>query len=645
MTEKKPQKVHRRAKTRKSATRVVRKKGPVSAHKKTTKKKVARKTTTKKTTRKKTSRRRSNTRNMKRRNVAARNTQKIDKDLFSHIPMLNDGDIRVVPVSGVEEIGRNMAFVEFKDDIIVIDAGVGFSDEETPGIDYVIPNTKYLEANKHRIKGLVITHGHLDHVGGIPYVLEALGNPTIYTREFGALFIKKKLEEFTHLPKANIVTVEADDQAVALGEHMKVKFFGVTHSIPDSTGVLIETPHGDIFFTGDVRVENTDGVPSQKEQDQWAELKDRNILLLAMDSTGMPAPGWSLSEQVVIDTIDDIIKHAPGRLIIGTFASQIERILEFINSAKKHGKYVVFEGRSMVSNVGIAQHLELTDFSHVISAKEMKDYPPHKIVMMVTGAQGEEFAALNRMATKRHKNVTLEPTDTIVLSSSVIPGNEVSVQKMKDNLYRNGVRVITYMDNQVHASGHGKREELAWIHGQVPYKFFMPVHGHYFMLCMHKELAEKLGAAKDEVLIPENGSIIEIRDQGNTITRLDEKVPADPMVVEGTKIGDLQSVVIRDRKMLAEDGIFIVVVALDPRTGKLKKSPDIISRGFVYLRENQALLQDVRNLVKRTVESSAKNMNPINFDHLKDIVNEKASRYLLQKTNKHPIVIPVVLGL
>lgn len=635
MTEKKTNNVHRRERSRKNTTRVVRKTNDVAMPSKTTKRSPRK---TNKINRRGDDRK-------QRRQPIARRTSHGSKDTFVDIPLLADGDIRVVPMSGVEEIGRNMSFIEFKDDIIVIDAGVGFSDEETPGIDYVIPNTRYLEANKHRIKALVITHGHLDHVGGIPYVLEALGNPPMYTREFGALFIKKKLEEFPHLPEAKIITVEAGDQAVALGDHMKVKFFGVTHSIPDSTGVIIETPHGDIFFTGDVRVDNVDGVPSEKEQEQWGSLKDRNILLLAMDSTGMPAPGWSLSEQVVINTIDTIIKEAPGRLIIGTFASQIERILEFIDSARKHGKYVVFEGRSMVSNVGIAKHLELTDFSHVISAQEMKDYPPHKIVMMVTGAQGEEFAALNRMATKKHKMVTLEPSDTIVLSSSVIPGNEIAVQKMKDNLYRNGVKVITYMDNQVHASGHGKREELAWIHTQVPYKFFMPIHGHYFMLCMHKELAEKLGAAKDEVLIPENGSIIEIRDQGNTIVKLDQKIPADPMVVEGTKIGDLQSVVIRDRKMLAEDGIFIVVVALDPRTGKLKKSPDIISRGFVYLRENQALLQDVRNLVKRTVENKTKDMKQINFDQLKDVVNDKASRYLLQKTHKRPIVIPVVLGL
>lgn len=573
-----------------------------------------------------------------------REPMRITRKTVDKIPPIGD-NIRIIPLGGVEEIGKNMMLVEYKDDIIVIDAGIKFTDDDTPGIDYILPNTKYLEERKHKIRALVITHGHLDHIGGIPYVIEKLGNPPIYTREFGALLIKKRQEEFPHLAPLDIKIVEKTDGALPITKDIKLRFFGLTHSIPDSTGIILETPFGDIVNTGDVRVDNIDGVPSDKEIEQYQFFKDRNVLFLTMDSTGIEKPGFSLSESIVIKNIDKIVSEVPGRVLIATFASQVERIIEFLRMAKKYGKKVIVEGRSMKTNVDIIKHLDLVDVSHIIPIDEMDKHPANKIMIISTGAQGEEFAALMRMSNKSHKYLRLEKTDTIILSSSVIPGNEKAITKLKDNLFRHDARIITYLDSDVHASGHGKRGELEWIHKQIPYKFFMPVHGHHYMLKMHAEFAHQLGTPTENIVVPDNGSIIEISDSGKHITKLKEKAPSEDMMVEGFTIGDIQEVVIRDRKLLAEDGIFLIVAMINIKTGKLKKSPDIISRGFIYLRESQELLQQTRIIIKKTIETSTEGMNPINFDYVKSSVTDAVSRFLFQKTAKKPIVIPVVLGM
>lgn len=559
------------------------------------------------------------------------------------IPDVGDA-IRIVPLGGVEEVGRNMTAIEFGDDIIVVDCGIQFTDADSPGVDYILPNVKYLEERKHKIRALVVTHGHLDHIGGIPYIVNRIGNPPIYTREFGALLIKKRQEEFPHLPPLDLRIVEASDKSIPITPNLKVRFFGLTHSIPDSTGIIIETPYGDIVNTGDVRVDNENGVPSPKEVEQYKMFKDRNILLFTMDSTGIEKPGFSPSEDFILKNIDSIVAGVPGRVILATFASQVERIIEFFKIAKRYGKKVVIEGRSMKNNVEIIKHLNLVEVDHVIPVEEIEKYPPNKIMMIATGAQGEEFAALMRMSNATHKFIKLQRSDTIILSSSVIPGNEKAIAKLKDNLFRHDSKIITYLDSDVHTSGHGKRGELEWVHRQIPYKFFMPVHGHHYMLKMHAELARQLGAAPENVIVPDNGSIIEIRDKGNTLIKLPEKAPSEDMVVEGFSVGDVSEVLIRDRKMLAEEGFVVVVAMVVTKTGRLKKSPDIISRGFIYLRESQELLSETRNIIRRAIENTTVGMNPINFDYAKNAVSEDVARFLFQKTNKKPIIIPVILG-
>jgi len=346
---------------------------------------------------------------------------------------------------------------------------------------------------------------------------------------------------------------------------------------------------------------------------------------------------------VVIENIDKFIKNTSGRLIIGTFASQVERILAIIRAADMYGKKVVVEGRSMKTNIEIIKHLKLLDVKNIIPAEEIGNYPPDRIVMLVTGAQGEEFAALMRMATKQHKYVQLKKTDTVLLSSSIIPTNYNAVTKLKDNLYRSEAKIITYLDSDIHASGHGNRDELKWIHEQMKYRFFVPLHGQHYMLRQHAELAYSMGIPRENVIVPDNGSLIEIYDKGQKIRVLPVKAPSNLVLVDGFAVGDVQEVVIRDRQMLSQDGMFIVFAIIDAQTGRLRKSPDIISRGFVYLRESQELLRDTRNIIKSTIEDSARGMNPLNVEMIKANVTDAVSRHLFQETAKRPVVIPVLL--
>lgn len=561
------------------------------------------------------------------------------------IPPLAADSIRIIPLGGVEAIGRNMTAIEYGNDIIIVDCGFQFREDDTPGIDFILPNTKYLEDRKDRIRAMLITHGHLDHIGGIPFVIEGIGLPTIYSRRLTNVMIKKRQEEFPHQPKLDIRDVETDE-TIKIGE-FSVGFFAVSHTIPDSMGIIIKTPFGSIVHTGDLKLDHVDGVPTEREEKEWSKLEKENVLLLMADSTNVDKPGFSFPEDEVHRNIEKIITEVKGRLVIGTFASQLERIIKMIEIAEKHKKKVVVEGRSMKTNVEIVRQLKMlnVDKHTFIGVDEMDNYPDNKLIILATGAQGDEFAALMRIATKTHKYFKVRKNDTIVLSASVIPGNERPVQKLKDNLSRQGAHIIDYKMAGVHSSGHANREETLWIHNKVKPKFFIPLHGYHYMLRVHGEIAQEAGLPENHIVIPDNSSIIEIRESGKKIVKLKEKAPAVMRIVDGFSIGDMQEVLVRDRKMLAQDGMFVIIATINPKTGKLRKSPDIISRGFVYLRESQELLQQTRLIIKRTVEKSAAGMNPIDFDNIKDHVADDVTKFLFQKTNKRPIVIPVVLGI
>jgi ribonuclease J len=571
------------------------------------------------------------------------------------IPPPEKGVVRIIPLGGVEEIGKNMTAIEIGDDIIVIDAGMHFSTEATPGVDYVIPNTTYLEEHKDKIRALFITHGHLDHIGGVPLVLSRIGNPPVYSRNLSILMMRKRQAEFPHLPAMKEVIVEKDS-VVTCGK-IKIKFFGVTHTIPDSMGIIIETEHGWIVNPGDYKLDQIDGIVTKEEEKEYSIFDKAKVLLLMTDSTNIENEGFSLPEIKVHQGLENLIKKIPGRIIIAAFSSHITRLAHVVKVAEALGKKIAVDGRSMKTNIDVA--IEAGFFAPkkgtIIPLEEAENYPPNKVVVLMTGAQGEEFASLNRAANKSHTKFSLHKGDTIILSASIVPGNERAVEKMKDGLSRQGVRVISYRtagEDFVHATGHGNQEDVKWLHRKTHPKFFIPIHGNHYRLVLHKELAMELGMPEQNIVVPDNGSIIEISADGQKITTRKETAPSGNMMVDGTSISDTQDVVIRDRQMLSQDGMFVIIALLDQKTGKLKKSPDLISRGFVYLKENQELLRQVRIIIKKSIEdttakipnSSIQNGNMIDFDVIKANLGENISKFLYQKTAKRPLVIPVILS-
>jgi ribonuclease J len=565
-------------------------------------------------------------------------------DETAHIPPLADGDIRIIHLGGVEEIGRNMSIVEYKDSIIIVDCGIQFNEAHTPGVDFILPNTKYLEERKHKIKGMLITHGHLDHIGAIPYIMPRIGNPTIYARNFTQLMIRKRHEEFPYLDPLKINIIEKGDR-VTLGD-LSVVFFGVSHAIPDSMGIIIETPHGDIVHTGDLRLDHKDNIPSEREEKSFGIFKDRKVLLLMTDSTNCDNPGFSISDSIVFNNIEAAIRDTAGRLIISTFSSQVERMLFMLECAEKYGKKVVVEGRSMKTNVEVTRLAELMKIKPetIIPIETIDNYPPDKLILLVTGAQGENFAALGRIGLKNHKYIKLTKYDTILMSSSIVPGNERAVQRLKDNLSRQGAHLVHYKTSDIHSSGHANRDELAWIHSKIKPKFFIPVHGYHYLHTVHAGIAMNVNnMPKENVMIVDNGTIVEIQNNGSKIVSLKETAPKDLLVVDGTSVGKIADVIIKDRQNLGEEGVFAIIVLIDTHARRLRKSPDIASRGFIYLKESQDLLFAVREEIKNICEKYLQENQNINNDDLRAILKNKVQEMLTEATAKRPVIMPIII--
>jgi len=553
-------------------------------------------------------------------------------------------NIRIIPLGGVEEIGKNMTAIEYKNDIIVIDAGVQFPEEDHPGVDYLIPNTKYLEDRKDRIRGIIISHGHLDHVGGLPYLSERIGNPIIYTSKLSKAMILKRYEEFPHITKPEIREVTSKDKT-KLGKEFIARFFDIEHTIPDAIGIIIETDLGNIIYPGDFKIEHDGkGVVSKKELEKFEEIGKDNNLLLLMESTNVETPGFSLPEKQVHKNLEKLFSESKGRIITAVFSSLLERVAEMVKIAEKLGRKVVIDGYSLKTNLDMVQELGYVKIKKgvIIQASEIDNYPPEKILAICTGSQGEENAALVRIANKKHKNIRIKKGDTIFLSSSIVPGNERSVQNLKDNLSRQGAKIIHYKMADIHSSGHAYAGELEMVHKIIKPKFFIPIHGSYFMLSVHKELAERTGMSLENIAVPShNGVIIEVSK--DKIEEIKEYAPSSLVMVDGLGVGDVKEVVLRDRQALAQDGIFVIIAVIDSTTGKVKNSPDIISRGFVYLRESQELLRSTRFIIRKTIEDATLEMHPINIDYVKNNLREKVSDFLFKKTKRRPMVLPVIL--
>ncbi|MEK7568172.1 MAG: ribonuclease J [Patescibacteria group bacterium] len=549
--------------------------------------------------------------------------------------------VRFAALGGLEEVGRNMMFFEYKDEIVIIDAGLQFPEETTPGIDFIIPNISYLEANKKNVKALIITHGHYDHIGAIPYIMEKIGNPTIYTTALNKAIISRRQEEFINAPKINFELVKIGETR-QLSENFKAIFFGVAHTIPDSVGVVLDTPSGKMVYPGDFRLDyDIDGNP--KDMDVWRGLAEQKIHALFLDSTGADKEGYSISERVVEAEIEKIFKKSDGRIIIGTFSSLLERLAEIIKIAERHNRKIFISGFSMKTNIQIAQNLGYMKIKKdtVVPLEEIGRYRDDKVVVLCTGAQGEPNASLMRIANGEHKHVKIKKGDTVLLSSSIIPGNERSVQILMDDISRQGGIIYHSKMVDIHSSGHAPQEELKMVMKIVKPKFFVPVHGYYFMRWRNAQLAQDVLKMKPEqAMIVDNGQVISFAKTAAEIT--EERIPTYCVMVDGLGVGDVGEVVLRDRLALAQEGMVVIISTLDRRTGRFLKNPDIISRGFIYLKENKELVEELRKQIRSLIGRIPRHQQ-MDQDYVKTLIRNQIGQFLYRKTKRRPMILPVVI--
>lgn len=548
--------------------------------------------------------------------------------------------LRLVPLGGLEEIGRNMAFFEYKDEIVLVDMGIQFPEEETPGIDFIIPNITYLETKKKNILGLVLTHGHFDHIGAIPYLIGKLGNPTVYTAKLTKAIIQKRQEEFVNAPKLNVVAIDNGDK-MKIGKYMELEFFGVDHTIPDSCGVVIKTPIGNIVHAGDFRVDYDDE-DNPKRIQEFKHIGSLGIHTFMVDSTNAEEPGRSLSEKVVEKNLEELFKKAEGRVILSTFSSMLTRIAEIIIIAEKLGRRVALNGRSMKDNVQIAQTLGYMKFKKdsVIPIEEASKHKDNKLLILTTGSQGESGAGLMRIVNGEHRHIRIKPGDTVIFSSSVIPGNERSLQNLRDNMARQGA--IVYHENilDIHSSGHAPKEDLVTVMKLIKPKFLMPIHGYYFMRHQNGQNGIEAGILKGNIRVMDNGQVALLTKDQFIISS--ETVPANYIMVDGLGVGDVGEVVLRDRRVLAQEGMVVIIVTLDRKTGRVLKNPDIISRGFIYLKENQEMLDEMRKRIRGIVSRIPQHQN-VDADYLKTLFRDQIGQFLYNKTYRRPMILPVVI--
>jgi ribonuclease J len=551
---------------------------------------------------------------------------------------LNNQKLQIFALGGVGEIGKNMYVVEYDNDIIVIDAGLKFPEEDMLGIDIVIPDITYLEENKDRVRGIIITHGHEDHIGGLSYVLRHVNVP-VYATKLTLGLIEHKLKEANILSqtKRQLITNESDIKLGCFG----LTFFKTNHSIPDSVGVCIDTPEGVVVHTGDFKFDHTPINGETADLSKMAEIGERGVLALLSDSTNAERPGYTRSEKEVGRAIAEQFYKAEGRIIVATFASNIHRIQNVFDAALKYNRKVAIVGRSMENVVQIATqlgYLRVTD-NLIIGTDQVNKLPAEEIVILSTGSQGEPMSALTRMAKQTHRQVDILPGDTVIFAATPIPGNEKFVSRTIDQLFKAGAHVV-YGSEGVHVSGHGSQEELKFMLNLIKPKFFIPIHGEYRMLRQHGKLAEQTGVHAENVFLVDNGDVVEISD-GHA--RLGTKVHAGNVLIDGLGVGDVGNIVLRDRKLLSQDGILVVVVTLSKQKGIIVSGPDIISRGFVYVRESEELLEEAIRIVTATLERCMSDNTKTEWSVLKTSAREALGRFLYDQTRRRPMILPIIM--
>ena len=553
-----------------------------------------------------------------------------------------DSNLKIYPLGGQEEVGRNCTVFEYDNDIIILDMGLQFSDEDMPGIDYIVPNVSSLRGKERNIRGVIFSHGHLDHIGAAPILLEQLGNPPIIGRKLTLAMVKHRQEDYKKGTTKNlkIINIDSINQKISLGK-FQISFFQVEHSIIDAVGVIIQTPHGTVIHPGDWMMEDDPMEGPIVDYTQLAKLPSPRILML--ESLGVSYSNERVSVKTTLSNLERIISEAPGRVIIGTFSSQLERVTQLLAHAEKIGKKVALDGYSMKMNVRIAQELGYIPphKNTLITIENINKYPEDKIVIICTGAQGESNAVFSRVVNGNHRYVSIKKSDTVIFSSSVIPGNERSVQKVKDQVYRLSNNVIHNSIMDVHSGGHANAEDIRKILKQINPDYFLPVYANHYMLVEAKKLAMRNGFREEQVFVLDNGNILKFQNKHKPFV-LKEKVNTDYVMVDGLGVGDVSEIVLRDRRLMADDGMIVIIATIDAKTGAIIGNPDIISRGFVHMKENRDLIEKTRARVKKIV----KDKNPMTStddDYIKNKIRNEIGQFLFNSTQRRPMVLPVVI--
>ncbi len=548
--------------------------------------------------------------------------------------------LRLIPLGGMEEVGRNSMIVEYGKDILIIDLGLQFPEDDMPGVDYSIPNVAYLKGKERNIRGIIVTHGHYDHIGGIPHLAPRLGNPPIYSTDLTLAMIQKKQEDIDPKHKLRLVPVKTSTK-LTLGA-FRVEFMGLSHNIPASLGIVIGTPLGTVVHTGDFKLDEYSEVRNETEFRKIEQLRKRGVFVLMCDSTNAPQQGKQLSERDIEKNLEEMFRIAKGRMIFATFASLISRIQQIVRLAEKYRRKILIEGYSMKTNVEIAQRLGYLKIPKgmLIKPQEMKRFPNNRLVILSTGAQGEERAVLMRIANREHKYLQIEKDDLVVFSSSVVPGNERAVQRLKDGLYRAGAEVIDSKMLDIHAGGHAKSDDLRWFIRTIKPKYFVPIEGNHSFLRMNAKYAVEEGLPPANALVADNGQVMEFTKTGGRLT--DERVPTDHVFVDGLGVGDVSHIILRDRKQLADGGMVLIVAMVEGRTGRPIGRPEILTRGFLFPQANQGLMDDIRRAVKKAlVDREPKTQ--ANETDLRNKVRKAVEKLVFQRIEREPMILPVII--
>lgn len=549
--------------------------------------------------------------------------------------------LKLAHLAGLEEVGRNMSIVEYGNDILIVDAGFSFPGDDMPGVDYVIPDVTYLQDNKSKIRGILLTHGHMDHIGALPYIIERIGSPTIYGTNLAIGLLKEKLDEFGLTSRVKTVVINPEEDKLTLGV-FKTSFFRVNHNIPDTVGLVIDTPVGRLVHTADFKFDLTPINEPVIDLAKIAKLGEEGVLALFMDSTGARNTGYAISESEIKKNLQELFTKSKGRIFIASFSTLISRIQQIIDVTAQVNRSLTITGRSMISTIEVAAKLGYLKIPEnlIVTYQQATKMPEDKIVVLSTGTQGEDASALTRMSRGEHKFFKIRKGDTVILSSSIIPGNERQVVEVYDNLLKAGAKVVDYRQMDIHTSGHAHQEELKTMLRLLDPKYFIPVHGNRYMREANADLARNMGMAEENIFLVDNGEVIEVTDKKAEVMKI--KIPTSFVLVDGLGVGDVGNIVLRDRQAMAEGGIFVIILTIDHKTSQILTSPDIISRGFVYMRAAEDLIhrarQEVKNVFKRYIARQ-----PADMQYIKTILREEMGEFLYNETKRRPMVIPVII--